>query len=555
MISLRICARAPRTRTLDVSLRTMSKLRSSLVLLSLSACVACAGDKVPSKGGSGSAGESDATGGSEASTGGTGGTSDTSGGISSSGGSEETGGSTAGGTENTGGKAATGGKGGAVATGGASGGSAKGGATATGGSSGAASTGGKAATTGGTAGKGGSTGNSGAPSGTCAAAQMGGVSLADGTALTAPVKPNPNVALGKPATSSDGDDTSFLFDDPTDGNFWNASSGDWVKVDVGTGHDRLLLIWLATGYPEYTAPSTSQNFGVPTAYDIDVSADGTTWTNAVRVTASTTGSTPRTREHSFAFTGMRWVRYKVTGIAPGSGNAKISSMQIFDASQGTEDTWLFAGSGPSRGVYALPSLPSLGSIVHGCYPKYYPATISIADLSGKVSYLSEKSPFDAQKTVLDSWIALNPDMKFWVLIYGLEDVKGVAKPPATFATSLQKAITTLVAAGKTPILPRIQFVSSANTSASDYAGIPAFNAVIDQLVATNGLPPAADLYAWYKDHPTLLCAAADAGDPGEFCGESQWNGIQPIDSATRPGVRDAVRLWAAAGDAARAWTP
>jgi len=168
-------------------------------------------------------------------------------------------------------------------------------------------------------------------------------------------------------------------------------------------------------------------------------------------------------------------------------------------------------------VYALPQLPSVGSIVHGCYPKYYPATISIADLGGSISYLSETSPFDPKKTVLESWIDLNPDMKFWVMIYGLYEVEGVSKPPASFATGLQKIITTLVAAGKTPILPRIQFVSSANASVSDYAGIPAFNAVIDQLVATNHLPPAADMYAWYKDHPDLLCKAADSGDDDGFC--------------------------------------
>jgi hypothetical protein len=203
----------------------------------------------------------------------------------------------------------------------------------------------------------------------------------------------------------------------------------------------------------------------------------------------------------------------------------------------------------------MPGFASLGSIVHGCHPDYYPASINIADLSGSISYLSEKSAFDAQKTTLQSWIALNPDMKFWVLLYGLPEALGQTKPAASFATSLQSVITALVAAGKVPILPRIQFVSSAHTPASDYAGIPAFNAVIDQLVASNGLPPAADLYAWYKDHPDELCAAADADDPGGFCGEAQWNGIQPIDTATRPGVRDAVRMWAVAGDAAGAWGP
>src|SRR5262249_47144602 len=143
----------------------------------------------------------------------------------------------------------------------------------------------------------------------------------------------------------------------------------------------------------------------------------------------------------------------------------------------------------------------------------------------------------------DNWLALNPDFHFWVLNYGLQDTQQGSA--SDFATGMESVIKLLLAAGKVPVLPHIQYVAPDNGQSFDPAVIAQFNAAIDQLIAKYGLLPAPDLYGWFQAHGDELCTSADDNnDPSGFCGEPQWDGISPINLPSRPGVSDTIRLWA-----------
>jgi hypothetical protein len=182
--------------------------------------------------------------------------------------------------------------------------------------------------------------------------------------------------------------------------------------------------------------------------------------------------------------------------------------------------------------------------VNSCWPKYYPAFLNISGAPGTVLDLVDALKAPAK----DNWLALNPDFHFWLINFGLSETNTTTI--SDFSTNMESAITLLLAAKKVPVVPHIPYVTPNNGQSYDPAVIAQFNVAIDQLVMKYKLLPAPDLYAWFKAHPNELCTAADdATDPTGFCGEPQWDGIEPINLASRPGASDTIRLWAAAATA------
>lgn len=336
------------------------------------------------------------------------------------------------------------------------------------------------------------------------------------------LKPNPLISRGKPiqspqSSANNAFDGSYSAGDGVWESNLAAADGtitdSYVTIDIGAGPTSLLLFWHNGDVPDYTV-TPDVNYGVPTDYTIDVSADGTTWKNVVDV-QSTNGITYRNRAHRFDFTGMSYVRFTITKCitTTGASNAlgRIVEMDIFDASNGVDDTWLFTGSGPIRSGYDQQIRPSYADLVNMKHQAYNPAVIDIADTGAESQALLDN---------LDAWLALNPDFVHWVLPYGLYETS-LPNEPAAFVTNMQTAITRLQAAGKQPIVPRLTYVAPAGCGSENIncAMIDAFNQAIDGLVVKNGLLPAPDLYAWFSAHPDQLCVQGQC--------ESNWIGIEP----------------------------
>lgn len=339
--------------------------------------------------------------------------------------------------------------------------------------------------------------------------------------------PNPLVCRGKDVQSSpDGGDAAF--DGQWDFNsIWRApveSDGSikdgWVQINVGKGPSKLLFVWHTDSTPDYTI-TPDINFGAPTAYYIEVSPSGAdgSWTKVVEVTGAPDDTTYRSREHSFDFSGMSYVRMTLTKLVSNQGNpdSQIGEIEIHDISEGSEDTWAVVGLGQSRDTYHghTGMFPEL---IHGDHAAYYPALVDLAEAGGQAQDLV---------TSIDDLIALNPDFHFWILAYGEGDAENNRSPEETdFKASMQTVIDKLKAAGKVPLLPTIE-----KTTDSNHTTIGDFNTVIAQLVAENDLPPAADLWTLFSTKPDLLCTSG--------C-ESGHDGIDFSDD----GVTAVNQLWA-----------
>ena len=364
-----------------------------------------------------------------------------------------------------------------------------GGSDSSGGGTASASAG-KSLTSGGKNSSAGSTGSAGKGSGTAGSQASGGAPPGDGEYLI----PNPLVSKDKTVDSSpDGGEVAFdgLWDF---GNTWRAGPKGWLKINVGKGPTKLLFLWHTDSTPDYTI-DPEINFGAPTAYVVEVSptgADGS-WTKVAEVTGAPDDVTYRSRAHSFDFTGMSYVRWTLNKVVSGQGNpdAQINEIEIHDISKGSEDTWAVVGLGQSRSTYhGHPGM--FPELIHAAHPDYYPALIDLAEAGGQAKDLVSS---------IDTLLELNPDFHFWILAYGVGDAENNRSPAETnFKASMQKVIDKLKAAGKVPLFPRIEKLTDGNhTTTND------FNAVIDELVTANDLPPAPDLYALFSQKPELLC--------------------------------------------------
>lgn len=254
----------------------------------------------------------------------------------------------------------------------------------------------------------------------------------------------------------------------------------WLAIQVGVGPKRALVSWTA-GTGNYNDVQ-----GAPAAYRIESSADSSNGSDGNwRVEVSVTGNAVRTRAHSFEFDGQSWVRLTIIGAHEGSPTARIDQVDVHDASDGTDDTWFCLGDDPTAfavGRDTPSAQPSFAEHIYARYPGYFPAMIN-GGIGGEVS----ADGLARIRSVLDQ----NPDVRFFAIGYGANDVRANPLNPAQFRANLAALIAEVVAAGRVPVLARISFSPDL-----PHASLDAYNAVIDELTAENGLLPGPDLHAW-----------------------------------------------------------
>jgi lysophospholipase L1-like esterase len=287
-----------------------------------------------------------------------------------------------------------------------------------------------------------------------------------------------------------------------------------LALPVGPVQGDLLLEWNSGSTSDYISPPEANTYGIPASYTIATSADSTdgrdgTWKQVVAVT----GNVARTRALRFPFAGARWVRMTVTGAVPGPlGNTvTIDEIDLYDASQGTQDTVFFMGDSITTESFTRcpATQPSFAELVRRATPQHFPAMID-----GGVSGIS--SGYGV--SVIEDWLALNPDFHIWAIGYGTNDAFQKVKPDL-FEDHLQTIVDSVRDAGRVAVIGRIPYAAKG----PDDADVRALNAVIDRVAARNGLMPGPDLYEWFRAHP----------------GELSVDGVHPSDA----GTRSINRLW------------
>lgn len=133
---------------------------------------------------------------------------------------------------------------------------------------------------------------------------------------------------------------------------------------------------------------------------------------------------------------------------------------------------------------------------------------------------------------ISSTIARHVQSQYWLIMFGTNDSKrpiasgkgllpGSGGYSGSFKDSMQRIITSLQQANKTPILAKVPFNSSA--SAAQDRLIQDYNIVIDELVIANGIsvtPP--DFYTYFKQHPTQLSDSIHPNGTGYQAMATLW---------------------------------
>ncbi|HLI05184.1 MAG TPA: SGNH/GDSL hydrolase family protein [Ktedonobacteraceae bacterium] len=309
----------------------------------------------------------------------------------------------------------------------------------------------------------------------------------------------PLISRGKPvfcAANNQGPGGSQAIVNGHYGNFsfWRtylAQLPSWCAIHVGSGPKQVLLTWES----DYIFDYISLNGMGPQDYTLSVSSNSTngqdgSWKTVVSVVDNHT----RIREHLLPFAGQSWVKMTVTKGQPQASQPflTIDQIEVYDASSAVNlnDTYFFSGDSITVMAYNRfdENRPSFSDDVHTAFANYYPVMID----GGMGGWNTDGAVQD-----IDSWLALNPDMHYWILGWGTNDALEQVSP-SHFQANLQALITRIKLAGHIPILVHIPYI--AGRGAGIDQEIQALNAVIDRLTASNGLIAGPDYYQLFLEH-------------------------------------------------------
>ncbi|MBX5450689.1 SGNH/GDSL hydrolase family protein [Thermogemmatispora sp.] len=330
------------------------------------------------------------------------------------------------------------------------------------------------------------------------------------------LRASPLVSRGKPAFCSANDDGPGGPAAIVDGHygnwaFWHGtdrSLPSWCAIHVGSGPSRLLLIWTS----DYVFDYLSDSGPTPRSYTIAVSANSSNGSDGSwKTLATVSANRARNREHLLSFSGMSWVKMTVTGVQPGNREHEflIDEIDLFDVSSQTalNDSFFCLGTSITalsfnRFAEHQPALPEL---VHAAYPADFPALVN-GGIGGQTS--------TGMLDQLDTFLALNPDMHYWLIEVGTNDAFGQVSP-ATYRQTLQQLVTRIKQAGHVPVLALAPYSNRTADSAVLNAEIEQLNRIVLEITQSAGLMKGPDLYSLFRAHPDYLSAdgihPSDAG--------------------------------------------
>jgi hypothetical protein len=131
----------------------------------------------------------------------------------------------------------------------------------------------------------------------------------------------------------------------------SVSSPKWLAYNlsgVPAAKRGQVVVWWANNYTsDYLNATNAPFYTVPKNYTLQANAapGGASAPTSGWVTLTTvTENTFPVRTHSLDLSGYNWIRMSVTASRGGSGNNDVSfQMDVFDASQGSADSWIILG--------------------------------------------------------------------------------------------------------------------------------------------------------------------------------------------------------------------
>ena len=262
---------------------------------------------------------------------------------------------------------------------------------------------------------------------------------------------------------------------------------------------RIYLLWYND--PTYGYDHTlggAPGYNNPGSYTIEANAasGGSLPTSGWVILESVVGNVLHSRDSELAFAGYNWVRINASVSDGSPGNSDIVlNLDVYDASGGVTDGWLFAGdsitaSGMGHNdlsVHAESFTNQVGALT-GIYPPQQNAGVggwSTGDMLAR----------------LPRWLQAFHG-KYVTLSLGTNDAAGSVAPGA-FYDNMAALLKQVLAAGKIPVVPTIPW-SREPTHARN---IPALNEQIQKLYRKfPSVIPGPDLYAYLDAHQGYISA-------------------------------------------------
>jgi lysophospholipase L1-like esterase len=312
----------------------------------------------------------------------------------------------------------------------------------------------------------------------------------------------PLVSRGKPVACSKSDALVGGPNSITSGiygqwSFWGTPDNQlpsWCSIHIGVGPSRLMVAWYSD-YDEDEARYISTG-RMPQSYTLSVSANSTDGSDGDwKVVAAITGNPAHIRESIIPFAGDGWVRMTITQAQdhPTQDSMLIDQIDCWDVSASLKNTALFEGDSITALSFDhATGADSFDMLMHAYDSRLFPSMLD----EGMGGWTSDGAVHN-----IDKWLALNPDVNYWLLEWGTNDAFAM-EDPAVYRANMQIVIDKIKAAGHVPVLAQMPPVVTSSGQAQLTAEIQALNKVVVELTQTNHLIPGPDLFAAYGADPS-----------------------------------------------------
>ncbi|MBN1758990.1 MAG: hypothetical protein JW863_11760 [Chitinispirillaceae bacterium] len=312
------------------------------------------------------------------------------------------------------------------------------------------------------------------------------------------IQPNPLISKFQPIYASFTGSPTNLVNGKFGETAWTVTDSSWIAIKLRPDISDIFFTWNSTnnmwsdslGNPRDCA----EGLPVPVNYLLQVSENSTNGVDGTWKTVdSVVDNIVAARGHRIAFSGNTWIKMSVI-----KGGGKIDEVEVFDMSNGADDTWFFLGTSVTVNTFKKPVQMKtfreyIIEYVNEFNPKALPAFIR-----GGIGCATSKGFAAEINTILSS----AGNVAYCAIEVGTYDAWGGGNDNvADFTNNLKKIITACKSKKIEPIIARTPATNPEKTSWQINEG---YLAAIDELTRKYNLVPGPDLFSWFLQHPDEL---------------------------------------------------
>ena len=317
-------------------------------------------------------------------------------------------------------------------------------------------------------------------------------------ASVAAIQPNPLISKFQPIYASFSGSPATLVNGKFGETAWTVTDSSWIAIKLKSDLSEIFFTWNSTnnmwsdslGNPRDCA----EGMPVPVNYQLLVSGNSTNGTDGTwKAVDSVTDNIVAARGHRIPFSGSSWIKMSVI-----KGGGKIDEIEIFDLSEGADDTWLFLGTGVTVNAFKKPvQTRTFRDYIIEYVGEFNPKAIP-AFIRGGIGCATSKGLAADMPAILAS----AGKVAYCAVEVGTYDAwGGGSENVADFTENLKTIIATCKSKGVEPIIARTPATNPEKTSWQIDDG---YLKAIDALTRQYNLLPGPDLYTWFLKHPDEL---------------------------------------------------